>query len=585
MKLSDLVASRYRDFGIERVYGLQGGAAVHLFDSFTRYGLSCIYFHHEQSAALAAVADAKVSKIPGAVLVTTGPAGTNAITGLLSAWQESVPCIFLSGQARKEQTSYGKPIRQHGSQECAIIDIVKPITKATYFVEDPESVSGVLDEAFNTAISGRPGPVWIDLPVNLQWSNVSQPAARLKLVDQNAVYKDKDCLARLASLVSRSIKPLLILGNGVHLSNTEVPILGIANELEWPFVLTWNSADLAPTDHLRNLGVIGVFGQAGANLACFNADLLLCLGTNLSIMQTGSSAIPYAPDSVKISVTNDVNQVAISRAKFDLTIDMDLRIFMPEFMAIAKDFGQTSWKADELVSLKRKNARGTVDLERPEVNVVGGLSADSTVRMFTTLLNEDWDIVIDGGGTALYAGHQSTLCRGYPQRIICSSSISSMGTGMAESVGVALARRNSRKVACIIGDGSFLMNIRDLATLVQEKIAGIIVVINNAGYLAIRHTQKDFLDSRFYGTDKNNGLHIPAFGQIVKGMGAKYRKVSTYAALKKATNEFKKIETICVLDVEVSASSDTLFKQRSLMNPDGTSSTLPLSIMDPNYCD
>ena len=302
MKLTDALAKVLKENKVKNVFGLQGGAVVHIFDSLEKNKIKVTYNHHEESAALGAVANAKISNNIGCVVVTTGPASTNAITGLLAAWQDSVPCLFISGQARSGHTSYGKKVRQVGTQEVNICDIVKPITKYCKFIRNKNFFLSELKKAIFIARSGRPGPVWLDVPLDIQWSKINfKKSKTIKIKNIEKIkYKEKILFNQF---LKKSKKPLFILGYGLR-SETILnkKIKAIFKKYQIPFVTTWNAADLFSTTHKLNLGIIGMSGQRGANKAVFSADLLICLGTHLSIPHTTTLYKEYAPKAKKIII-------------------------------------------------------------------------------------------------------------------------------------------------------------------------------------------------------------------------------------------------------------------------------------------
>ena len=482
MKLTDALAESLLRHGIRHAFGLQGGAVVHIFDSFERLGVGVTYTHHEQAAALAAAAYAKATENVGCAVVTTGPGATNAITGLLGAWQDSVPCLFLSGQARSQHTSYGRKVRQVGTQEVNICDVVRPLTKYAAVVKSADAFLGELEKALSIARAGRPGPVWLDLPLDMQWTDIK--AVRKSQIVRASVDYDSSLFEPTLKRLEVSKKVLLILGYGVRLSGCVERIRRIARQYNLQFVTTWTAADLFPSNDPLNLGIIGMSGQRGANKAVFEADTLLCLGTHLSIPHTTTLFDSYAPNAYKIIVNIDQDQLENLNVRFDQRINSDLGAYLDWLSVRLK--GNFRWS--DAPVFKDANWYEPRSSGLPNTNVV--------VRRLTELTREPLGIVVDGGGTALYAAFQSSRLK-EGDRIICSSAMSAMGTGLAESVGVAMSGLFSRQL-CVIGDGSFLMNVQDLQSIRQNSLNVVILVVNNNGYHAIRHTQKEFLGGRYY---------------------------------------------------------------------------------------
>jgi len=565
MKLTDAFAQRLLNHGILHAFGLQGGAVVHIFDSFERKGVGVTYTHHEQSAALAAVAYAKATENVGCAIVTTGPGATNAITGLLGAWQDSIPCLFLSGQARAPHTSYGRKVRQVGTQEVNICDIVKPLTKYSGVVKSADTFLDQLETALLISRSGRPGPVWLDLPLDLQWADVDEEyqAGISPICTEYDVLQFERSLEQLMS----SKKPLLVLGFGVRLAGCDERICRIVDRHNLQFVTTWTAADLFASDHPMNLGIIGMSGHRGANKAVFEADTLLCLGTHLSIPHTTTLFDHYAPDAHKIIVNIDADQLENLNVSFDQSVNADLGVYLDWLFPRIK--GSFTWQ--DASTFKGYNWYEPAEKERPNANVV--------IRRITELITEKLCIVVDGGGTALYAGFQSSKLK-CGDRIICSSSMSAMGTGLAETVGVAASGKFSKQL-CIIGDGSFLMNVQDLQTIRQESINVTIVVVNNNGYLAIRHTQKEFLGARYFGTHPDWKLQMPSIEAIASAFGIRHVLLDRADNMPKVLPSIIKQTGPIILELVVDEDHEVLFRQGYKSNGDGTFSPQPLTEMAP----
>ena len=585
MKASDYFAQLMAGLGIRHAFGLQGGAVVHLFDSLeNQREVSCIYMHHEESAALAAVAAAKVSKKPGLAIVTTGPGGTNALTGLLAAWQDSVPVIFVSGQVRLDATSYGKNVRQVGSQEFAILDVVKPMTKYAALIRSTADIARVFTEAADIARSGRPGPVWIDFPLDIQWQEMTPepllaPAATRPVAPLSVGHEEQ--LGALAADLRRARRPLVFAGHGVHLGDAEAALIAFCGRHHVPVVTTWGASDVLASAHPLNGGVVGLSGQRGANQLVFQCDLLLVLGANLTSTQVGASRRPYAAQARRVAITHDRDQLAVSTVTLDDHIEADIGLslaLLERLLADAPLAPEAAW-ADAVATARARNLKGSVDLESFDYMPSGLMSSNIAVHLLSKYLQHTHHLVVDGGGTALYAGFQSAV-RGEGRRLVCSMGISSMGTGLAETVGVSLSFGRC-PVLTVIGDGSFLMNIQDLASLAQHRIPAAVAIINNNGYLAIKHTQRDYLGARYYGTQAEFGLTIPAFGAIVEGFGLRYREITTYYQLEAAARELAKNPAGLVLDIKVDPNQDTLFRQAVTFSANGTSAPCDLSEMWP----
>lgn len=568
MKLTDVLAEILLKNGVSHAFGLQGGGVVHIFDSLENRGIGVTYTHHEEAAALAAVAHAKVTENIGCAVVTTGPGGTNAITGLLAAWQDSIPCVFISGQVRSQHTSYGRKVRQVGTQEAPICDIVRPITKYCKFVDDKSRFVDEMVHAIEIARSGRPGPVWIDLPLDFHWSDIPFDADRITPYRRPAAAIRDEGLARESlKMINEAERPLLVLGYGLRLAGRPSELDELVEGFGIPFVTTWTAADLFPTDHPGNLGIIGMSGQRGANRAAFNADLLVCLGTHLSIPHTTTLFDQYAPDAKKVIVNIDADQLENLNVKFDLKVNEDVAAYLPWLVQQPVRKRNSS----DLLQFKSENWYEPKTEALPNSNTfVHRLTEDGQGRTC---------LVVDGGGTALYAGFQSSVLK-KGDRVICSSAISAMGTGLAETVGVSKHPVFDRLI-CIIGDGSFLMNVQDLQTIRQDDINVVIGVVNNNGYLAIRHTQREFLGGRYYGTHPDWNLKMPSIEKIANAFEIPYVRLDKASALETVVRDLGKATGPVICEVVVDENQDVLFKQGYRDNGDGTFSPQPLSEMLP----
>ena len=574
MKLTDIIPITLKKYGVDCAFGLQGGAVVHIFDSLERGGIKVIYPLHEQTASFAGSGYARSRSGLGCVVTTTGPGSTNAITGLLGAWNDSIPCIFISGQVRSNHVSYGKRVRQVGTQESPIRDIVDPITKGAVYLSQPENFQDELESLIQLALSGRPGPVWLDIPLEFQWQNV--PFNKTQVEDVK--FQKRVDLTTYNSFLAKSRSPLFVLGNGIHLSRTERECKSYIESLGVPFVTTWTGQDIFGTNHSLNLGVIGMSGQKGANKAIFDADLLVCLGTHLSIPQTTTLYDSYATGAKKIIINNDADQLKNLNIKFDLMLNEDLR----DFFSCVESQGKIDIGAGEFSQGSTgMNCAKYQKLNWREFKQQGLPNSNVWNRSLTSKAPPKSAFVIDGGGTALYAGFQSTQIR-YPgqQRVICLSGMSSMGTGLGETIGAFFSGKYER-LYCIIGDGSFFMNVQDLQLIKQHSVPVVISVINNNGYLAIRHTQRDFQEGRYYGTHPKGGLTMPSTRKIAEAFNLDYRLVSNASDIEDIAKEVTSLLEPVVCEIVTSEDQNVLFKQKYKDNGDGTFSPLPLSEMDP----
>ncbi len=568
MKLTDAFSKVIKNFGIKNVFGLQGGAVVHFFDSLEKHKINVTYTNHEVSAALAATSYSKATKNLGCAIVTTGPGTTNAITGLMAAWQDSVPVIFISGQARSTHVSYGKKVRQVGTQEVNICDVVKPLTKYTKFISKKEGFLPELYKAIKISKEGRPGPVWLDVALDIQWADIEHKKNLILEKKRIPSIRNQKKYNQILKYLDESSKPLILVGAGVKLKNCENDFINFVKKYNIPFVTSWNSADISHTDDLNHLGIIGMSGQRGANKAVFKADLLICLGTHLPIPHTTTLFKTYAPNSKKIIINIDIHELKNLNVKFDMKICDDVQNF---FEWIKKNKFKKKFNWFDKKYFKKINWYEPKKTKEPNSNIF--------IRQLTKKIENKTCIIVDGGGTALYSGFQSSYIN-KGNKIICSSSISSMGTGLAETIGVAKSNR-FKNLICIIGDGSFLMNIQDLQTIIQDKINVKILIINNNGYLAIRHTQKEFLKAKYYGTHPKYNLTMPDYKKVSKAFGIKYIRVDKEKDTIKSIHKLLNSSGPIICELITSEDQPSLFKQGYKKNTNGLFEPQPLSEMFP----
>ena len=531
MKLTDYLVQFLVDSGIDAVFGLTGGAVVHLFESADQNpGMRAVFCHHEQAAALAAQAYARVANRPGAAFVTTGPGGTNALTGVAAAWLDSVPCIFVSGQSRLAHTTRDKPIRQLGVQQMDILRLVDPVTKHAVMIDDPLAVRYELEKALHLATTGRPGPVWIDLPLDLQWASI-EPDALLSFeppdADPPADKSLEDQVRLCCELLAGAKRPVVLGGYGVRLSHAEEEFTQLVERCGIPFLASWNTTDLLPTSHPLNVGRPGVFGQRGANLAIQNCDLLVCLGSHLCIALTGTVFDAFARDATVVMVDADQDELEHRTVHVDLPVRSDARRFLRELLRqfepmTTLDIGPWRDKCTHYAG-RHNGVPFEWRTQRQYVNPY----------VFMDVLSDELAardvVVVDGGGTVNQVAFQALRLK-EDQRMIISSGLCAMGTGLPESVGASWANDRGRTV-CLSGDGSMQLNIQELQTVVHHDLPVKIFVFNNGGYLSIRQTQNGFLDSHHVGSAGDGGMSLPDFVKVARAYGVKTERVDHHADL------------------------------------------------------
>lgn len=582
MKLSDYVVSFLAEQGIGHVFGLTGGAVVHLFDSAARNpNIRPIFTHHEQAAAFAAGAYARLRNSLGVAFVTTGPGGTNAVTGVCAAWLDSIPCVYISGQARLAHTTHGKLIRQLGVQQLDIVPLVVPITKYAVMIDDPKMIKYHLQKAVYIARSGRPGPVWIDIPLDFQWASIDPDAlpcfggseVQKTLAKRSVVDHIQQCF----ELISAAERPIVLAGHGIRLAHAEREFRQLVETLKFPFLSTWNVSDLLATDNELYVGRPGIFGQRGANLAIQNCDLLLSIGSHLSIPLTGTMFNAFAREAKIIVVDVDQVELNYQTVRVDLSMQCDAKVFLQEMLRQAEevqlmDIGYWRNKCSQYKSRYNKVPPEWRD-QKEHVNPHVFISALSDE------LDNSYVIVVDGGGTVNQITFQAfTVKEG--QRVIISGGLCAMGSGLPESIGACFGS-GGRRTICLCGDGSIQLNVQELQTIVHHNLAVKIFVFNNGGYLAIRHTQDGFLESNYVGSSVSGGLSLPNLQKVAEAYGVKATRVNNHCELREKIRWVLQEPGPVLCEVMISKDQQVIPRQGFDRRPDGTGVPRPLEDMYP----
>lgn len=521
IKAADYFVEEMLKAGIKDVFLLSGGANLPVVDAIDRnpeMGFLCT--HHEQTASMAAEAYARVNKGLGACLVTTGPGGTNAMTGVLGAWQDSIPVMYLSGQVRSDRLE-DKPIRQLSTQGLDIVALVKPITKYAVTVRDVSDLKYHLQKALYLAKTGRPGPIWLDLPLDVM-SQMIEPNA-LKSFDPDELPQDKT-ETDLASALSETLqglkeakRPMLFLGTGVKLANAEKELIELIELLKIPYVCSWNMQDVFDGDDPLYCGSPGTFGTRFANFAVQNADFLLAVGTRLSISQTGHNYRSFARKAKKIVVDIDANELGKGTVIPDTPVCCDAKVFLSGLLSSARTMGCfprediKPW-LDQCVYWK-----STYPITTPEAREQEDwVNSYVFVQTLSKLLNKN-DIITLGVGTAFTGTFQSFVTK-RGQHLFHSGGAAAMGYCLPAAIGACIANQRKRTI-CITGDGCIQLNLQELQTIIGENLPIKIFMYNNRGYHAIRTTQTDWFEKRYAASSESGGLSFPDMQKIVSAYG------------------------------------------------------------------
>lgn len=514
MKVSDYIFNFLKLKGIDTIFCVSGGAAAYLFESVRTSGMTYVCNYHEQACAMAADGYARIANKPACVLVTNGPGSSNTVTGVLGAYQDSIPMIIISGQVPTHQTitnAGNVSLRQHGVQECDIISIVKSITKYAVQIQNANDVQYHLESAYHAATSGRFGPVWIDIPLNIQNADIQ---IKDSLVFEHTDY-DYD-VNTIIDLLMNAERPLIVTGNGIHLSKTENVFLQLKDKLQMPIVSTWSSKDILNQNDELYVGNFGLFGERSGNFAIQNADLLLILGSRLSIPNIGYQYKLFSPKSKKIMIDIDPNELYKSSLKIDYPIVGDLKTFLPKFLNFISKVtfpDRTKW-LEKTQSWKKKYP---VFLPEYKENK-NKINSFYFMEVLSKVLS-DKHVVVTDMGTSFTCTMQSLQMNG-GCRLFTSSACCSMGFGLPGAIGAYFANKNN-DVILIAGDGGFQMNLQELQTIIHYNIPIKIFILNNEGYLAISLMQDNLFSGNRIACDPQCGVSCPSFSKVATAYGLK----------------------------------------------------------------
>lgn len=535
IKLSDWVAQYLADRGLTDVFMLTGGGAMHLNHSLgTHPALTTTFTHHEQALSMAAEAYYRLTNRLALVNVTSGPGGTNAITGVYGAFVDSIGMLVISGQVKTETTvrATGLPLRQYGDQELDIEELVRPITKYAVMVTDPRSILYHLEKAIYLATNGRPGPVWLDIPLDVQAAKID-PGDLLPGFDPAELdepWRRDDLGAVAAEILERIAKaerPVVFAGSGVRLSGAHAAFIDLIERLGVPVVTGWNAHDALWTDHPLNCGKPGTVGDRGGNMVTQSADLLLVLGSRLNIRQVSYNWSSFAREAFKIWVDIDPVELAKPNVVPDMPVTADLAALIPALLA-APWAGPTAAHRDWLGWARARVAAFPAVLPEYREHDVLVHPYVAMDELFAQLGGED--IVVTGNGSACVVGFQAAhLHRG--QRLWTNSGCATMGYDLPAAIGVCAATGRQRRVVAIAGDGSIMMNLQEMQTIAGYGLPVKVMLINNSGYVSIFQTQRNFFNGVEVGGGPKSHVTFPDFAKIAAAFGFAYARADDHAGL------------------------------------------------------
>lgn len=575
-KLSDYIAKRLKEYHkVEHFFMVSGGGAMHLNDSLGRY-IPYTANHHEQACAIAAEGYARINQTLAVVNVTTGPGGLNCLNGVFGQWTDSVPVLYISGQVKYTTTMSScpdLPLRQLGDQEVDIISCVKPLTKYAKMVTDPNEIKYHLDKAIYEATTGRMGPVWLDIPMNVQAAMIDEDNLKEFVPPLKITYELH--IDEVVNKLKSAKRPLIVAGHGLRLAHQEKQILSFIEQTDIPVVTTFNGMDLLPTNHKNFGGRIGTVGQRAGNFTLQNADVILFLGTRNNIRQVSYNWENFAKNAYKIVVDIDKSELEKPLVTPDLKIVADLGEFLPELMNHFPKLECQKWLEFS------KNLFAKYDFQ----NNKDYHSKDSVINVYDfvhTLTDcmQDNDILVAGNGSACVCAHQTAIVKNN-QRIFWNSGDASMGYDLPAALGACYQAEDEQNVVCLAGDGSIMMNIQELQTVSFNKLPLKIFVINNSGYSSIRQTQRNFFKGHMTGSGVDSGVSVPDFCKLAEGFGLKSVRISNPTNMDTEIRDILKMKEPVVCEVMVEKEYAFTPKLSAKKLPDGTMVSPSLEDMFP----
>jgi acetolactate synthase-1/2/3 large subunit len=588
MKLSDYVVRFVAEQGVKHVFLVTGGGAMHLNQSLAcEAAIEAVCNSHEQASAICAEGYAKATNHLGVCMVTTGPGGTNAVTGVAGAWLDSTPMLIISGQVKRPDRMFdkdGRPLgmRQLGVQEVDIVSIIKPITKYAVTILDPNDIRYHLEKAVYLAFHGRPGPVWIDIPLDVQASPIQEPStlrgfdpAELTEPQSDAPLQQE--VKRLIEKLNRSERPLLFAGNGIRLAHAEKEFEEIRMLLGIPTVATWCAADLVPSNDPLYVGRPGSVAARGANFALQNSDFLLAIGVRLDFAITGYAPQNLARGAYKVAVDIDEAELRKLHPHLQQPIHSDAKRFLTELLS-QKDTirlsDHSAWDA-RCAGWKTRYPVVTEEHRKPE----GPVSVFHLAEVIGTEVSPEDRLVVGNSGSAIeiYLLAFPTL---HSQRLFHTAGLGAMGYAIPMAIAVATANPG-REIIAVDGDGGFMFNIQELETIRRLQLPIKFFVLNNDGYASIRASQKAYFGEAKLGSDKSNGLTVPNLTQVGAAFGLSSAVIKNQENLRADIRRVLAMEGPVVCDVIVVPDEMRAPRLQSYQKPDGSFVSKPLEDLFP----
>ena len=583
MKASDYIADFIAGLGVKHVFTVSGAGDLHILDSLHRHpGLKYICNHHEQASAMGAYSYARLTKNIGVALVTTGPGGTNAITGVCDCWVDSVPCLIISGQVKYRDTIRGKglPLRQLGVQEINIVEIVRPFTKYAEMVTSAKDLRYHLEKAVHLAKTGRPGPVWLDIPMDIQ-STPIEPSELKSFTPEVAAKPappSKELCQKIAQMIRTAKRPTILAGFGIKAAGAETQFRTLIESLQIPVMITWNAIDLVGSDHPLYAGRPGTYGQRGANFVIQNCDLLINIGSRLSIPQIGYEYSEFARAAKKVYVDIEAAELQKFEIPPDVSVQADAGDFISALAQELKNFKPAdewaSWR-DYCRNLREKYPTAIPEYRKQE----RGINSFTFVDKLSDLLTPNELIIPGASGTSFTCTHQALRIKD-GQTCFTSNGFAEMGFDLPGAIGACVAANNKRTIL-ITGDGSIQMNLQELQTIRHHKLPIKLFYMNNQGYLTIRQTQNGMFKGNYSGSSLESGVTFPDMQELGRVYGIRMFKAEKLTELESAIRGALECEGPAICEIVMDPGQALVPKLSFKQMPDGKLVSPPLEDLFP----
>ncbi|HIB54567.1 MAG TPA: thiamine pyrophosphate-binding protein [Nitrospirales bacterium] len=578
IRLADYVIDYLADQGVEDVFTVSGGGSIFLCDALAQSSrVRYVCCHHEQAVAMATEAYARVKQDLAVSVVTTGPGCTNAISGIAGSWMDSVPHLVLSGQAFVSQTIGDSGLRQLGVQEINIIDLIKPITKYAVMLTDAASIKYHLQKAIHLATTGRPGPVWLDLPADMQNARIDENSLEGFSPDECPVGDDDlhEKVSQVIDILKSSKRPLVHAGQGIRLAGAVDDFMQFVETHRFPFVTARNANDMVDSSHKLYVGRPGTFAQRGANFAVQNADAYLAIGTRLSLPQTGYNAKDFARNATRIMV--DIDRAELDKKTLDLhlKIHADAKQFLTE---LNRQMAGVSIHVDGWIERCRAWQEKYPVVLPSYYEQKGSVNSYVLIDVLSDLLSPE-DIVVTDMGFAFQNTHQAFRVK-KGQRMFTNCGFSSMGWGLPAAIGACFAHRRKR-IICLAGDGGLMMTIQELATVQHYQLPIKLFILNNGGYVTIKQTQELTFDGRRMGVNADTGLSFPDMLKVADAHGIPAVRLETQENIQQRVGEVLSQPGPFICEIMMDHDQEQIPKIISKRQPDGRMLQTPLEDLYP----